>query len=123
MPKAAALSGLLILGTLALITGAVSNSRHTRGAERSGIVSLGVPDEQMMKNFHTRTEVKHEPPQAPRRALKQIARESEQGPFDFLPGASGPGPTNWMLRDASREIPASVGASPFSQPGRAAVYI
>lgn len=43
-----------------------------------------------------------------RRALTQIARESEtQRDFDFLPGTSGPGPTYWMLRDYAREVPAA----------------
>ena len=119
----------LILGTLALLTGAASllhRATARRGASGGGSFassfgssSFGTRSRggggggEVHGYYHGKHERRHHGGGGgPRRALLQIARESEQVPFEFLPGTSGPAPNYWMLRDAHREIPATVGAFP-----------
>ena len=115
MPRADALP-CLVLGTLALFTGAASLLRHrtTEGGRRGigggGFGLFGGPGG-YGGGGHPRPHERHGHG-GPRRALRQIARESEQVPFAFLPGTSGPAPNYWMLRDAHQEIPPTVGACP-----------
>jgi hypothetical protein len=116
MPRADALPCLvLVLGTLALLSyagvGGGGLGSFGGGGGGGGGGGFGPGGGHSLQQQHQQ---QHPPREryGPRRALQQIARESEQVPFEFLPGTSGPAPNNWMLKDAHREIPATMGASP-----------
>lgn len=120
MPRVDALP-CLVLGTLALFTGAASLLHRTTGRGAGGGFGLyggggggayGGPGGGVNSLQWQHRTPPHEGRHGARRALRQIARESEQVPFEFLPGTSGPAPNYWMLRDAHREIPAAIGARP-----------
>lgn len=131
MPRADALP-CLVLGTLALFTGAASLLHRTTGGGAGGGFGLygggggafgGPRGVHSLQGQHPGTRTPpHEGRHGSRRALRQIARESEQVPFVFLPGTSGPAPNYWMLRDAHREIPATIGARPCLYDHISAVY-